>query len=916
MTPEAKARQRIDERLMDAGWAVQDKQRIDMSAGLGIAVREYHTDSGPVDYALFVDRKPVGVIEAKRDEEGVRITAHETQTRRYANSQFRFCINQTPIRFGYEATGIMTRFTDYRDEKPRSRKVFSFFRPETLQELLRDTDTLRNRLRRFPQFDLAGFRDCQTRAILGLERSFSQNHPRALIQMATGAGKTYTAITSSYRLLKHARAKRILFLVDTRNLAKQAEQEYRGYKPNDDTRLFPELYNVYRLNSPYIPPDAQVCFSTIQRMYSILKGTELDERDELDSPYERWRGNHDREVVYNEKYPPEYFDFIIIDECHRSIYTVWRQVLEYFDAFLIGLTATPDARTFGFFQQNVVSEYSYEMSVIDNVNVGYDVYRIETDVTKNGATILKQYIEKRDRLTRQRRWEQMDEDETYAGSQLDRAVVNPSQINAVIQTFRDRLYSDIFPGRREVPKTIIFAKTDSHAEDIIEAVRRIFGEGNDFCRKVTCKADDADAVLASFRNEYNPRIAVTVDMIATGTNVKPVECLLFMRDVRSKNYFEQMKGRGARTLSGEMLQHATPSAVGNKSRFVIVDAVGVTESVKTDSRPFERKPSIPMADLMAAVASGSTEEDVFVSLAGRLTRLDKQLSPAEQKAYENASGEPLRQTVQNLLGAFDPDNIERKAREDNALPPDAPIDESQYSDAREALVRKAARPFDSPDLREAVEEMRRSHDQIIDDINQDTVIDAGWSAKKRKDAEKAIQTFQQFLADNRDRLDALSILYSHAWRERPLTFAMVKAVHEALHRAPYSLTAERLWDAYRLVRPDKVKASNPEKTLTNIVSILRFEMGVDGELRPFRELVDWNFQRWTFGKNAGNVHFTEEQMEWLRMVKDFIAASMAVTPDDLDDPPMDRYGGRGRFYKLFGDRYTSLLDEMNSELAA
>ncbi|MEX2516075.1 MAG: DEAD/DEAH box helicase family protein, partial [Gammaproteobacteria bacterium] len=422
------------------------------------------------------------------------------------------------------------------------------------------------------------------------------DYSRALVQMATGSGKTYTAITSVYRLLKHADASRILFLVDTKNLGEQAEQEFMSFLPNDDNRKFTELYTVQRLKSAFVSKDSQVCISTIQRMYSLLKGEELDEAAEETNPAEQLtKPRQPLPVIYNEKIPPEFFDFIIIDECHRSIYNLWRQVIEYFDAYLIGLTATPDTRTYGFFNKNVVSEYPHEKAVADGVNVGNEIYVIETERTlQGGAVKAKQQIEKRERLTRKKRWEVQDEDEVYAATQLDRNIVNPDQIRTVIRTFRDKL-PEIFPGREETPKTLIFAKTDSHADDIIQIVREEFSESNQFCKKITYQAsEDPKSVLAQFRNDYYPRIAVTVDMIATGTDVRPLECLLFMRDVKSRNYFEQMKGRGTRTLDADSLKKVTPSAGSAKTHYVIVDAIGVTKSLKTASQPLITKPSVPL----------------------------------------------------------------------------------------------------------------------------------------------------------------------------------------------------------------------------------------------------------------------------------------------------------------------------------
>ncbi|NLT72448.1 MAG: DEAD/DEAH box helicase family protein, partial [Verrucomicrobiaceae bacterium] len=636
--PEQKARDAIDAQLRASGWAVQDKTAINLHEGEGQAIREYHTDTGPADYVLFVDQKPVGVIEAKKETLGHNITPVEEQTGEYAAAKLKY-IQSTgiPLPFLYEATGVLVRFTDQHDPKPRSREVFSFHRPETLRDSLAAGRSLRDRLQDLPALDPAGLRDCQIEAIAQLEASFQAAKPRALVQMATGSGKTFTAITSIYRLLKHARAKRVLFLVDTRNLGEQAEQEFLAFTPNDDNRKFTELYTVSRLNSSFVPADAQVCISTIQRMYSILQGGDLDESAENENPGElTGRRREPLPVAYSEKIPPEFFDVIVIDECHRSIYNLWRQVLDYFDAFLVGLTATPDARTYGFFKQNVVSEYTHEDAVADGVNVQGEIYTIETDVTAKGGTVLKGHVEKREKLTRAKRWEQQDEDEEYSAKKLDRDIVNPSQIRTVIQTFRDKL-PEIFPGRidadgtYQVPKTLVFAKTDSHADDIIQIVREEFGEGNAFCKKVTYKnEEDPKSVLQQFRNEYHPRIAVTVDMIATGTDVKPLECLLFMRDVKSRGYFEQMKGRGTRTLDHDGLKKVTSAAPSAKTHYVIVDAIGVTKSLKTASRPPITKPSVSFKDLAMEVVMGASDADTVSSLAGRLARIERQLTPEQR----------------------------------------------------------------------------------------------------------------------------------------------------------------------------------------------------------------------------------------------------------------------------------------------
>ncbi len=913
MTPEQKAREIIDKKLGQAGWVVQDMKQLNLFAGLGVAVREFPTSTGPVDYALFVDGIPVGVVEAKKDAAGENITVVEGQSSRYADSTFKWVKGEYRIRFAYEATSKLTRFTDYDDIKYRSRAVFSFHQPQELQRLMKQSDTVRNRMKQFPDFDTTGFRKCQITAIDNLEQSFSANKPKALIQMATGAGKTFTAITAVYRLLKHANVNRVLFLVDTKGLGEQAEREFLAYRPNDDNRSFSEIYGVRRLKSSFIPDSAHVCISTIQRMYSILSGEEIDESVEEESVYENPSVDKQtpKEVVYNFKYPPEFFDVIIIDECHRSIYNVWKQVLEYFDAFLIGLTATPDKRTFAFFDQNIVSEYPREQAIIDGVNVGEDIFLIETEVGKQGATILKQMVEYRNRMSREKRWAQLDEDVDYRPSQLDRDIVNPSQIRTVIRAFKDNLYTALFPRRKEVPKTLIFAKTDSHADDIIQIVREEFGEGNEFCKKVTYAAENPESVLSSFRNDYYPRIAVTVDMIATGTDVKPIECLIFMRDVRSKNYFEQMKGRGTRTLGKDDLQKVTPSATENKDHFVIVDAVGVTKSKKSDTRTLERKPSVSMKELMMNVALGAKDEDTLTSLASRIIRLNSQLTVSERKAFSEKVGIPAGALAENLLNAFDEDIITARAQAQFACAEPSPEQCAQVQ--KEAIV-MAVKPFHDPEVRDFIENVRRSHEQIIDNTNPDTVTFAGFDTQREANADRVIQTFRDFIDANKDEIIALRIIYSQTYKDRPMVIDSLKILYEKLKA--HGVTIDRLWDCYAIKKPDKVRGKSTIHQLADLISIIRFEMGYGDNLQPFAETVNYNFMRWTLKRNAGAVHFTDEQMEWLRLIKDHIAVSLSIEPDDLDLNPFDRKGGLGRFYEVFGDSYEAVLAEMNIELVA
>ena len=571
--------------LEAAGWHVQNHAGHNTTASLGVAVREYPLKADQrADYLLFVSDVAVGVIEAK--PEGTTLSGALQQAERYRASLSDNLRHLAEFPFSYASTGIETYFRDIRDPNSRSRPVFTFHTPDTLSHQATEPRTLRERLKDdLPLLEKGRLRDCQFEAIINLEASLKEARPRALIQMATGSGKTYAAVSAAYRLIRFSGIKRVLFLVDRRNLGRQALREFQSYTPPDDNSKFTELYNVQHLASNTIDPVSQVCITTLQRFYSMLKGeTDYETETEEASAFEN-EEEQTPEVTYNPSIPIDTFDVIIVDECHRSIYGRWRQVLEYFDAFIVGLTATPYRQTLGFFDHNLVSEYRHEQAVEDNVNVGYYVYRIQTEITQSGSTLeAGSYVARRDRQSRRLNWDELDADVEYTETQLDRDVIAVDQIRTVIQTFKEKLFTELFPSRRIVPKTLIFAKDDSHAEDIVHIVREVFAKRDEFCQKITYQSDKPEELIAQFRNDPIFRIAVSVDMISTGTDIKPLECLIFIRAVRSSGYFEQMKGRGVRTINTDDLRAVTGDATA-KTHFIIVDAVGVCDSVKTDSQP-------------------------------------------------------------------------------------------------------------------------------------------------------------------------------------------------------------------------------------------------------------------------------------------------------------------------------------------
>jgi type I restriction enzyme R subunit len=744
--------------------------------------------------------------------------------------------------------------------------------------------------------------------VSALESSMSHNHERALVQMATGAGKTFTACTLSYRLLAHAGFKRILFLADRANLVRQTRDEYLAYRPPGTGRSFSEIYNVQKLGAAGLDKDAQVVIATIQRVYSVLTGRELAEEDEEGSSFEAGRAEGERLVSYNPSIPIEAFDLIITDECHRSIYGTWRQVLEYFDAFIVGLTATPSLHTLGFFGKNLVAQYPYERSVVDGVNVGFEIYRIRTEISERGSTVKAGYdLPVRDKRTRAERYEKLDADFTYTPDQIDRSVLVPNQIRTVLETYRESLFTELFPGRTEVPKTLIFAKDDHHAEEITKLVREVFGKGNDFAKKITYKTDggDPEGLIRSFRNDYNPRIAVTVDMIATGTDVKPLEVVIFLRDVKSELYFEQMKGRGARTISSEKLREVTPDAEA-KTRFVLIDAVGVTESLKTISQPLERNRAISFDKLIDEIAAGRRDDDAFATLAGRLAALDRRIGDKDRAAITKASGGvDLAGLASRLLNAIDPDALAAR------VPKDAP--EPEQKKAREAAKDEALTIFDDPALRRLLKEVKAASDIRIDTISTDAVVSSGWDEKKATDT---VDRFKRFLEQRRDELVALQILYHLPYAQRRLTYEAVDDLKEALKRPPWLLEPPDIWRAYKRLASDKVRG-NPAGTLADIIMLVRYALGETEALEPLPSLVAGRFNLWLGREEKAGRTYSEEQKAWLTAIRDHLSVNIEIRPEDLMDAP--EFSGRGgivRARALFGARLPALLDELTDTLVA
>jgi type I restriction enzyme R subunit len=923
--PEQLARGKIDQLLTAAGWAVQSVKKANIHAARGVAIREFPLKEGHgfADYMLYIDGKVAGVLEAKK--QGFTLSGVEIQSEKYVKGlPDNLPAWDNPLPFSYQSTGIETRFTNGFDPEPRSRPVFAFHKPDTLAQWLesvpqsvRDSagsairlttgaaaqidsgheGTFLQRLRHMPPLadDLW---PPKPRAIANIEKSLRDNRPRALVQMATGSGKTLLAIVLAYRLIKFAGARRVLFLVDRGNLGRQTKKEFDQYVSPYNNFKFGEEYIVQHLTSNNLDKSARVVIATIQRMYSMLKGRELSEEDEEISASGIESLFKEPELIeYNPNIPIETFDIIVTDEAHRSIYNLWRQVLEYFDAYLIGLTATPGKQTFGFFDKNLVMEYGHEQAVADGVNVNYDVYRIRTQVTEAGSKVdAGYYVDLRDRATRKVRWEQLDEDFSYDPNKLDRDVVAVDQIRTIVRTFRDKLFTEIFPGRTDVPKTLIFAKDDSHAEDIVKIIRKEFAKGNEFAQKITYRTtgETPERLIAAFRNSYNPRIAVTVDMIATGTDIKPLEIVMFMRAVKSRTFFEQMKGRGVRVISPDDLKGVTPDAKA-KDHFVIVDCVGVCERDMTDSRPMDQQKSVPLDKLLQAVALGNTEPEVLSSVAARLARLEKDLPETDKaKIAQSAGGVSLKDLARGIVYALSPD-----------------LPREQAASAAQAAVK----PLYDPKLRELILALKQKNEQVIDHVTQDEVLEAGFSEAARERAQKIVTTFEQFILQHKDEITALQILYNRPTKA-PLKFEDLKNLADALHAPPHLISESVLWQAYAALDKNKVKGASAKRILTDLVSLVRYAMHQENELVPYPERVATNFKAWLAQQPAAGKQFTADQRKWLEMIRDHIVGSLRMDIEDFDSVPFIQHGGLGKVHQLFGAELPKVLEALNRELAA
>lgn len=867
MKPEERARVKIDGWLSDAGWQVVDRDGYepDMTA---VAIREGLLEGRlEADYFLFVNGKAVGVLEAKREETDITSDRVSEQVITYArNVPSRYRAWRKPLPILLKSNGRDIQFLHYHPhEEAQWESVSHLFTPKEIVKMLGIDDPFAG----LPTLRKKGLRDCQYEAVTALEKSFRSGQNRALMVLATGAGKTYTACMAAYRMLEYTPMKRVLFLVDRNNLGEQAETEFGTFRLTETGDAFNIIYGVERLKSPQIPAGCNVVISTIQRLFSLLKGEAITDTDEDDED------TTTGEVVLPDHplLPHDYFDLIIIDECHRSIYGNWRKVLEYFDtARMIGLTATPVPETLAFFNNNRVVNYTLEQSILDGINVDCRIYRIETQVTEEGGEILQgQHTSVETRYTGEVKTVSQQETRHYTKDELNRSIINPAQIQLILSTYRDAVYTEMFndPQREPVmdylPKTLIFALNENHAANIVRIAKEVFGRTDDrFVQKITYSAGDSNELIRQFRNDKDFRIAVTCTLVATGTDIKPLEVVMFMRDVDSLPLYTQMKGRGVRVIGDEQLRNVTPNA-HSKDFFILVDAVGVTEHVHTIPTPYEAPETevITLKELLERIAHGNLPDNYLKRLAATLARLYNKADRTQREEFARLAHEDMQALATRIYDALCPESPVK-------LPPFTDI--NAPNNERKGLVSPLA---NHADARKYLLILAAGFVQTLMP-GEDTLISKGFSVREAQDT---IDAFEQYCQDHRDDIEALRIIYNH--EGEPITYPMLKDLEQKLRIANNRFAPKQLWNSYAVIHADRVKRTSKKEeaeALTNIIQLVRFAYRQTERLESVYPMARSLFNLW-YGRKQMEV--TEQQRMLLSQIVEYIAANGACSVRDI-----------------------------------
>ncbi len=876
LKPEERARQWIDRKLEDAGWKVVDRDEYapGMSA---VAIRETLMRGGlEADYILLINGKAAAVLEAKRAEISLDNPNLIAQAENYTKQVLPWYPTwELPLPFVYLSNGKEIAFKDCHQPDSKYEIIPRFPRPWDLVRKLNlgEFDGL-------PYLSPKGLRNCQFEALTNLEKSFKEGKRRALMSLATGSGKTFTACMMTYRMLSFTPMKRVLFLVDRNNLGTAAATELKTFTLTESGKPLSEIFGVEQLTSHPVDSRTRVVVSTIQRLYSQLTGNTDDYSEEDEDAGLGHQEGETVELPENPALPSDFFDLIIIDECHRSIYSDWQKVLTYFKtARLVGMTATPIPETLAFFDNNVVANYTYEQSVMDDVNVAFRIYRIKTELTEEGGTISEgDKLIVTNRKDEKQRNQTAIQDRAFDKNKLNRSIVVRDQIRKVLEEYKDAVYTKLYPEREPnydyLPKTLIFAVSELHAQLIVDVAKEVFGRTDDnFVQKITYSVNDANGLIKKFRTDVDFRIAVTVTLVATGTDVRPLEVLIFFNDVHSETLYAQMKGRGCRTITPSQLRSVTPNAI-SKELFYVVDAVGVTESEKYVASLEQGKAPLNMTleELFEKMALGHLPDDYFHLLASKLSCLGHRADPEELKEYEAISPITPVMWAKTIMEALEKGNLPpfKSASDDNRERMDVVRDLLTNIPARKKLV-----------------EIAKGYvKEIIG--KTDTVISAGFSTEEAKASTHAFETY---VNEHRDDIEALRLIYNQD--SGKLTRAAIDDLVKRLEMSIPNFYMGRLWNDYALLNPTKVKPlKSDQQAVTNLIQLVRFAYKMIDSLYTLNSMAASRFALWC-GQAQRTI--TKEQQELFRKIAIYIAQNGSCDIRGLIKTMPELAGGVIRF---------------------
>ena len=882
MLPEEKARVKIDKQLRNAGWDIVSRNEYlpNSTTAVKEALMVGNTES---DYLLFVDGKAIAIVEAKREENPLGDDVKK-QAENYAVSpQAWYALwfeNLIPL--VYMANGNKIYFKNMLEENSEYEELSQMHSPKKMLQITGK----KSEYGALPLLEKRGLRDCQYRAEKKFEESLKLGNKKNLAVLATGSGKTYLACLASYRLLNYTSTKRILFLVDRNNLARQTESEFSVFDRTENQQKMGNLYTINRLKKE-TDIKSDIVISTIQKLFAVLTGQTIEEgnedaEDELVKAAEEKDSKEIVELGSDLKLSPDYFQLIIIDECHRSIYGKWKKVLDYFsEATVLGLTATPTPEAYAYFNNNIIERYTYDESVVEGVNVPPRIYRIITDVTAHGGTIEKgaEIIEK---IKKTGKTETYTAPETveYGSAELDRSVVNKKQIKEVLMAYKKAIYEDLYPNRDKkweyIPKTLIFAKDDNHATEIVDIAEEVFKtefENNElpenFVQKITYSAGDSNALIRDLRTEKDFRIAVTVTLVATGTDVKPLEVVLFMKDVHSDVLYTQMKGRGCRVISDDKLKEITPNA-DTKECYYIVDAVGVTESEKHIPKPVVgpgTKKHLSLEHLLERLAHNEVSDDNLMLLRDYCSTINRR--------YEESVlfGRHLDYFITNY--GFAPRKL---ANDINTAFAEGTLVEyvspSHDNTARMALIYCL---IGNLQARNKLLEMQKGY--MIESDDEDQVLYAGFS---KESAKTYIENFEKYLEENKDSIEALRIIYNS--EDTVITHEMLMELRDRLLAESRQYGVYQIWKNYKLLdEQGDVEALDSKanvNALTNLIQIVRYAYKKNQKLTS---LINGYAQRFSLYCGRAQRVLTEDQKDIMQQIAEYIINDGAISVMELNE---------------------------------